>query len=78
MTHGADVNAENDDGDTALIVAAAEGHDRVFALLLEQDVDVNAKTFQKAGNCDFALNASLVILKCRNSFLSTPMSRVSW
>jgi ankyrin repeat protein len=43
LEKGADVNAKDQDGDTALIRASGEGHIDVVKLLLEQGADVNAK-----------------------------------
>ncbi len=44
LQNGADVNAVNDQGKTALHVAATAGHQKVIMLLLGYDADVNART----------------------------------
>ena len=38
---GADANARNDEGESALILAAGAGHREVAAVLLESGADVN-------------------------------------
>lgn len=40
---GADVNAKDSNGSTALIMAAEKGHKEVIALLIEQGADVNVR-----------------------------------
>ena len=42
IAQGADVNAEDDNGATALMVASAEGHSEIVSLLVSSDADVNA------------------------------------
>jgi ankyrin repeat protein len=43
LAHGADVNAKNKFGCTALMMAAVEGHADIVQALLSQGADVNAK-----------------------------------
>ena len=43
LKEGADVNAKNSDGYTALILASRNGHTEIVELLLEKGADVNAK-----------------------------------
>lgn len=43
LTEGADVNAKDTDGVTALWIAAQEGHTEVVKLLLEKGADVNVR-----------------------------------
>ena len=40
---GADINAKNNDGYTALMLASWNGHKDVVKLLIEAEVDVNVK-----------------------------------
>jgi len=47
IAEGADVNAENDSGDTPLHWAAMEGHTKVAELLITTGADVNAKFYEK-------------------------------
>ncbi len=42
LAHGADVNATNDFGTTALILAAKKGHTKIVKLLLEKGADVRS------------------------------------
>jgi ankyrin repeat protein len=43
LDRGADINAKDKDGDTAIIGAAFWGHLDVVTLLLEKGADINAK-----------------------------------
>jgi len=43
LAKGADVNAQNEDGDTALMFAAGNGHIEIVQELLAKGADVNAK-----------------------------------
>ena len=43
LAKGADVNAKNQDGWTALMCASLDGHKEVVELLLAKRADVNAK-----------------------------------
>ena len=42
IDRGADVNATNEDGNTALIYASKKGHTEIARILIEEGVDVNA------------------------------------
>ena len=44
LAKGADVNAEDNDGNTALMASAKNGHTNIVQVLLKQGADVNAKT----------------------------------
>jgi hypothetical protein len=46
LEKGADVNAKNGSGATALMLAAGQGHQNVVRLLLDKGADVNAKDGQ--------------------------------
>ena len=43
LKEGADVNAKNSEGYTALILASSNGHKEIVEMLLEKGADVNAK-----------------------------------
>ena len=43
IDEGADVNAKNDEGETALMIASNEGDKEICELLIEKGADVNAK-----------------------------------
>ena len=43
IDQGADVNATDEDGNTALMYASAEGHTVIVSMLIEAGADVNAK-----------------------------------
>jgi ankyrin repeat protein len=43
VDNGADINAKDEDGHTALIVAAKNGHTEIVNLLLNRGADINAK-----------------------------------
>jgi len=43
IEEGADVNAQNNYGDTALMIASKRGHTEVAKLLIEEGADVNAQ-----------------------------------
>ena len=43
LCNGADVNAKDGDGNTAMVWAAYRGHDKVFTLLIKAGADVNSK-----------------------------------
>src|SRR5262245_43542749 len=61
LAKGADVNAKNSYGATALSYAADKGHIEVVKLLLQNKADVNAKdTFYKASPLDWAVMRSHV------------------
>jgi ankyrin repeat protein len=59
LAKGADVNAKNSYGATALSYAADKGHLEVVKVLLENKADVNTKdTFYKASPLDWAIMRS--------------------
>jgi ankyrin repeat protein len=61
---GADVNAANKEGETALMVAGLEGRFDVAKLLVEKGADVNAKDSVGANALHYAaLGGSLDIIK---------------
>jgi ankyrin repeat protein/outer membrane protein assembly factor BamB len=61
LARGADVNAKNSYGATALSFAADKGHLEVVKVLLQNKADVNAKdTFYKASPLDWAVMRSNV------------------
>jgi ankyrin repeat protein len=45
LDEGADVNARDCDGDTALMLAAERGHIELVKVLLKNGADVNAENF---------------------------------
>jgi ankyrin repeat protein len=47
LEKGADVNAKDDDGRTALMLAAEKGHTEIVQLLLERGANVNTKIDEK-------------------------------
>lgn len=47
LANGANVNAEDNEGFTALIIAAERGHTSIVKTLLAEGADVNAKTKDK-------------------------------
>ena len=56
LASGANVNAKNMDGYTALTAACAGGHSDVVRLLLDQNADIKART--KAGDTALSLTCS--------------------
>jgi ankyrin repeat protein len=55
VENGADVNAANHDGDTALHLAAAKGLNQVVEFLVSHKADVNAKNGRRQTPLDLAL-----------------------
>ena len=43
LASGVDVNAKDNDGDTALFIATGEGHKEVIKLLIAKGADVNRR-----------------------------------
>ena len=56
LENGADVNAKDNDGKTALMGAAVNGHTQTVQLLLEKGADVNAKRNDGRTAYDLAKN----------------------
>ncbi len=61
LENGVDVNARNDDGVTALMLAVRYGYEKIAKLLLEKNADVNAQ--DQDGNTALDLASDLEIRK---------------
>jgi len=49
LAKGADINAQNDSGESALFIAVKEGHAKVIGTLLGKGADVNTKSIGVTG-----------------------------
>jgi tetratricopeptide (TPR) repeat protein len=57
LDHGADVNARDENGRTALMIAAINGHLDVVRLLIGRGADINAKDNSSAAALAYSVNA---------------------
>ena len=58
LTHGADINAKDNDGFTSLMLASEKGHNKTVTLLLYHGTDINAKNKDGATSLLFARKKS--------------------